>query len=223
MILNENPKRTFQLDCRKVITLIMLICVLFSCSIFKKKNVKYNTSIFDTMPGTGGKFGSAIIEFELKIPKDYNHLTQIDSFVNRNQATWIIGWQFSDKNFSKSTNKLVPGQSYIIKIFPILKNIKFEECLDFMKNQNAILVNAQGLTLASPLFPIKFPEDRWILSIDELDNLAISPDVKFKEYLVPMIGMSPGRPKELNVYSWNSAWGTNYYLLCFYERAETTK
>ena len=101
MILNENPKRTFQLDCRKVITLIMLICVLFSCSIFKKKNVKYNTSIFDTMPGTGGKFGSAIIEFELKIPKDYNHLTQIDSFVNRNQATWIIGWQFSDKNFFK--------------------------------------------------------------------------------------------------------------------------
>jgi len=200
-----------------------ILCQVLNCNSQKYVGSSLNNQDLDTFTSIQSKVGLPVSEFELKVPINYNHFTQLDSFVFRNESSWVISWQISDKVFSKSTNKLVNGNSYKVKIFPLLTDLSFEECINFMKSQNAIMVNAQGLILAYTLSPNKFPRDRWIASFDEKDRLALTPNLRYEENLIPMLGLSPNRPHELNVYRWNIGWGTAYYLLCFYEMKETTK
>jgi len=216
----------YRFDNLKVILFILLLFLIVSCH----RNSNTQRTIVavenDSALKVEDKVGNSVAEFEIQVPLDYNHLTQLDSFVmrNRNNSSWIISWMFTDSVFSISTNKLIPGEFYTVKIFPIIKQMRSEECIEFMKNQNAIMVNAQGLTLAFDLFPGKFPRDRWILSFDVYDKLASSPDVKYEEKMVPMIGNTLFNPKELHsYYGWDSGWGENYYMLCFFKKAETTR
>ena len=118
------------------------------------------------------------------------------------------------------------GKSYYVKIFPVLKYVTTEDCLEFLKNEKTIFVNAQGLTLAWTLQGNKFPNDRWILSWDVIESLPKSPEVKYIEYNVPMVGLRYDRVMQLNLYPVNNAgleWNTNYYIMSFYEKPETTK
>lgn len=118
------------------------------------------------------RFGPAIKEFKLMVPADYNHEKQIDQFCEKTKklkTTYYFNNDLTSENFSKATNKLEPGKTYKVKIFPILSRVTSEDCLKFLRKQNARLVGGQGLTLAQELKPNEFPVGKYTVSFDEKD------------------------------------------------------
>lgn len=162
------------------------------------------------------RFGPAIREFELTVPADYDHDTQIDTFAKKAEkqgTAYFFDTRLTSKNFAKATNKLEPGKTYKVKIFPVLEMVTNEDCISFYRKQHAILVGAQGLTLAKDLRAGEFPVDRGTVSSDEKDALWEN---------------SNGDHLQAFVYRYtNDGWGLGlgclehgwqyYCLLCFYE------
>ncbi len=125
---------------------------------------------------TDQRFGPALVEFEMTVPADYNHDKQIDDFrkrVKKQKTTYYYNDALTSKNFAKATNKLEPGKTYKVKIFPILSTVTSGDCTTFLSKQNAILVGAQGETLVYDLHADKFPKGKYTVSFDEKDSLWI--------------------------------------------------
>lgn len=124
---------------------------------------------------TTNKFGSAIREFEITVPVDYNHTTQVD--ISRKKAleedtTRYYHDELTSEYCSKASNKLVPGRTYKVKIFPVCSNkVFYNDIMDFLEKQKAILVNGQGLTLVYDLAKDQLPKDKIIASLDEEEYL----------------------------------------------------
>jgi hypothetical protein len=120
------------------------------------------------------RFGVAIREFELTIPNDYDHDSQIDTSAKKTKnenTTHFYNDALTSKNFAKATNKLIPGKTYKVKIFPILQRVTSEDCMAFLRKQNAILVGGQGATLVYDLAKDQLPKGKWTASFDEKDAL----------------------------------------------------
>lgn len=124
------------------------------------------------------RFGAPVAQFDLTVPMDYNHDTQIDTFssaVKKLKTTSHYNDALTSKNFAKATNKLVPGKAYTVKIFPIFSKVLGEDCMNFLTKQRAVLVGAQGLMLAQSLHPEQFPEDKNTVSFDQKEALWEDP------------------------------------------------
>jgi hypothetical protein len=161
------------------------------------------------------KFGLVIREFEITVPVDYKHDTQIDSFakrVKKEKTTYYYNDAFTSKNFAKATNKLVPGKKLKVKIFPILKTAKSEECMTFLKKQNAILAGGQGVTLLYDLAKDQLPKNKWTVSFDEKDALWTDSDGIHR---VP--GVSAGSDGDFRFYLgvFGYPWDDGNCLACF--------
>ncbi len=205
--------------CMRIGFVTLITFIICGCSTYKNKNTVVRN---DTINNLNIGFGSPISEFEVLVPENYNHFTQLDSFVHRHHHEWEIKWWISDKNFAGASNKLVPGRSYKVRIFPILSKVTPSDCLEFLKKEKAILVNAQGLTLAWSLHKEKFPKDKWILSWDNLESLPKAPDLKYDEYNMPMIGLRSDGVWQLNLYALQPL-SAMYVIICFTEKDETTR
>jgi len=108
------------------------------------------------------------------VPTDYNHDTQVDVFGKKTRklkSTYYYNDELTSKNFSKATNKLVPGKTYAIKMFPISETVQSKDCLAFLASNNATLVGAQGLTALQKDQPEIFPTGKYTVSFDEKDTL----------------------------------------------------
>ncbi len=108
------------------------------------------------------------------VPIDYNHDTQIDVFAkktNKLRTIYYFDGNLNSQNFAKSSNKLVPGKTYRIKLFSILEEASSGKCLCFLKANNAILVGGQGLTALQENQPSIFPDGKWVVSFDEKGSL----------------------------------------------------
>jgi len=119
-------------------------------------------------------FGPAIKEFEITVPADYDHDTQIDTFAKKAKklsTTYYYNDEITSANFSKATNRLTPGKAYRVKIFPILSRASSEDCLSFLWNQNALFVGAQGMTLVADLKGDELPAGKYTVSFDEKETL----------------------------------------------------
>lgn len=133
-----------------------------------------NSQILKRLAIADKRFGPAISEFTLTVPTDYDHNIQIDKFAKKKKAlktTYYYNNDLTSVNFSKATNKLEPGKSYQVKIFPILAKVSSKDCMNFLAKQNAILVGGQGITLAQELHENEFPVNKLIFSFDEKDAL----------------------------------------------------
>jgi len=120
------------------------------------------------------RFGPAVKEFEFTVPSDYKHDTQLDTFAKKTKklkTTCYFNDALTSANFAKATNKLEPGKTYKVKIFPILERVTSEDCMTFLKKQGAILVGGQGITLLQANKPDEFPIGKWTVSFDEKDAL----------------------------------------------------
>ena len=113
-------------------------------------------------------FGSPV-KFNLTVPLNYDYFTEIDSFAKKINAP--VDSRMTSVNFSNATNGLIPGKNYKIKIFPILEETSFEDCVIFLRKQNAIMVGAPGLILALYLRKSEFPTDIAVFSFDEISAL----------------------------------------------------
>ncbi len=83
--------------------------------------------------------------------------------------------EFKDVNFANPSYKFDRHGKYVLKLFQIEKPVTPEECIDFLKSQNAILTGAQGLVRAwEETFREKgvyLPSWQWFVSLDEKSHL----------------------------------------------------
>lgn len=162
------------------------------------------------------KFGPAVSEFTLTVPTDYNHNTQIDTFAKKKKALKTTHYTggLTSKNFAQATNQLVRGKQYRVRIFPILETVTSEDCMNFLKKQNAILVGGQGMTLAQELHENEFPVDKYTVSFDE--KKALWQDTS-DGHLVPFVNRNSCGDWHFSFDYFEDDWDSDGCLLCFYE------
>jgi len=161
------------------------------------------------------RFGPVIKEFEFIVPIDYKHDTQLDTFAKKTKklsTTYYFNGALTSANFAKATNKLIPGKTYKVKIFPILSLVTSGDCMTFLGKQNAILVGGQGVTLLQENKPDEFPKGKWTVSFDQKDALWKDSDGNHR---VPRVGAYSDGGFEFNLGYFVSDWGDYACLLCF--------
>ncbi len=147
---------------------LLLIVLLF----------QYETEKHYEKLDTDKNFGSIITEITITVSTSYKPEEQIDNFVKRvkkDKTTFCFNEDFCSKNFLRSTGKLLPGKSYNIKIFQITGMVTTEQCVNFLRNQKAVMLGAQGLTLAYDVAGDEFPKGKYVTSFDEKDVLWKDP------------------------------------------------
>lgn len=164
----------------------------FECA---RKKVVLDKDAMQRLFTNGGKFQNDVIDslvkhsasddrfellnsFELAVPKSYNHGTQLATFAKFAEEKpgkfYYFNDNITDANYAKA-KKLIPGKTYGVKIFGIKKGkvISSPDCLSFLASQRAILVGAQGVSLAQQLKKEEFPVGKWTVSFDEKDALWV--------------------------------------------------
>ena len=160
-------------------------------------------------------FGPAVKEFEFTVPSDYTHDTQLDTFAKKTKklkTTYYFNDDLNSKNFANATNKLVPGKTYKVKIFPILATVTSEDCMLFLKKQNAILVGGQGITVLQDQKPDEFPIGKWTISFDEKETLWKDAGGRHR---VPGVNRISDGVWVFYLGDFERAWGDGHALLCF--------
>ncbi|QQS60110.1 hypothetical protein IPN41_03200 [Candidatus Falkowbacteria bacterium] len=177
----------------------------------KKFNVK--NVLKQDFPVIDRRFGGAMTEFKFTVPSDYNHEEQLKAFGKKyKKEFYFYNSDITDKNFAKVSNKLIPGKTYTVKIFPILQNVSSEDCMTFLKKQNAIFVGAQGISLLRDVDKEKFPIGKWTVSFDEKENLWKDAD---GGHGVPLVGRGSGGVWRFDLGYFGFQWGSVDCLVCF--------
>lgn len=161
------------------------------------------------------RFGPAMVEFELTVPTDYSHDTQIDTSAKKakkEKTTYYYNDDLTSKNFASATNKLVPGKTYKVKIFPILQTVTSEDCVVLLRKHKAILVGGQGAALVYDLAKDKLPKGRYTVSFDEKEALW-KDAVGFRG--VPVVHARTDGDFAFHLGGFGRDWNSVYCVLCF--------
>jgi hypothetical protein len=164
------------------------------------------------------RFGPAIKEFELTVSADYKHDSQIDTFGKKTKklkTTYYYNDSLTSENFAKATTKLEPRKTYKVKIFPIISEVTSEDCMNFLRKQNAILVGGQGLTLVHDLKSDEFPVNKWTVSFDEKNALWKDSDGLRR---VPFLDRYSDGDWGFFLGRFGRDWDGDYCLLCFCDK-----
>lgn len=153
-------------------------------------------------------------DFIIVVPSDYDHDKQIDKFIKQalpNAYEYDIN--FNSLNFSQASHRLISGEVYRCTFYKIDKPVSNEKCLSFLQSQKALLVGGQGLALICQLNPKRFPDDRFVISLDHKESLWQSPQ---GSYMVPCFCIEQMHDPD-NYYvlrPFDELVPGNYYLLC---------
>lgn len=151
--------------------------------------------------------------FELTVPKGYTHATQLATFARFTKDSEMFcsyNKVITDENYAK-TNQLVPGKTYRVKIFRIQERVTSKDCLNFLSSQRAILVGAQGISLARQLKKNEFPVDKWTVSFDEKDALWEDAD---GYHWVPFVSRYSGGGWDFDLGHFENDWHDGDCLFC---------
>lgn len=110
--------------------------------------------------------------FRFTVPADYKHDTQLAT-VDRSQFRYGVNDAITDANFAKATQRLVPGKTYEVKIFGILRRVTSQECLGLYQSQNGIKTGAQGISLVHQQAKEQLPIGKWTASFDDEEALPL--------------------------------------------------
>ena len=158
---------------------------------------------------------SLLSSLQFTVPEGYNHSTQLASFSKENRKKFYsYNDNITDENFAKTTNKLVPGKTYEAKIFGITKWVTSEDCLAFLKTQNAILVGAQGISVVWQQAKEQFPKGKWTVSFDEKD--AFWQDAH-GSHRVPRVGRDVDGDWSFSLGGFEDDWRGSDCLLCLFD------
>jgi hypothetical protein len=87
--------------------------------------------------------------FEVIVPEGYDHATRLGSFKKAHKKEfYYFNDAIMDENFAKATTQLTPGRKFAVKVFQINTTVTSEDCLAQLKRVKAVLVGAQGISLA---------------------------------------------------------------------------
>jgi hypothetical protein len=154
--------------------------------------------------------------FIITVPDDYDHDTQISTSEGRrsNENFYLYCGGIKDENYSKTTDRLVPGKSYEVKLLKI-NEVMPEDCLTFLINKKAMLVGAQGLSLVWYLKKDELPKDRKkIISLDNKDALWSETG---RWHMIPLVRWESAYfwCFDTDVFEASGYYG--HYLLCVHE------
>lgn len=111
-------------------------------------------------------------EFFITVPTDYDHANQLTVFTKKYRKQFEdFDKAVTDENFANVSDKLTPGEKYKFKIWGIRYSIHSQMCLEFLKDNNALLVGAQGLSLVYQEKREELPPQKWTASFDEKSRL----------------------------------------------------
>jgi len=161
------------------------------------------------------RYGPAIKEFEIIVPLDYNHDTQVDVFakkVKKEKTTYYFNNDLTSKHFANASTKLVPGKTYKVKIFPILKRVTSEDNMAFLAKQNAIFVGDHGLTLVCEQKKEELPKGKYTVSFDKKESLWKDTDGNHR---VPNVYANSGGGFRFDLGYFEHGWVDSSCLLCF--------
>ena len=164
------------------------------------------------------RFGPAVKDFEFTVSADYVYDTQLDTFAKKTKklkTTYYFNDALTSANFAKATNKLEPGKTYRVRVFPILQTVTSDDCMTFLKKQGAILVGGQGITLLQVNKPNEFPVSKWTVSFDEKNVLW---EDAGGGHRVPGVDRRSDGDWGFSLGYFEGGWLDDHCLLCFCDK-----
>jgi len=151
--------------------------------------------------------------FSIVDPQGYDPATRLDSFSKEHRKEfYYYNDAITDKNYAKATTKLEPGRKFKVKVFQIKERVTSEDCMAHLRSQKAVLVGAQGASLAYEQSKDQLPVSRWSVSFDEKDSLWTDAD---GDHRVPDLDRDSDGVFEFNLGVFEIDWNGDYCLLCF--------
>ncbi|MEI7764978.1 MAG: hypothetical protein WCI93_00165 [bacterium] len=121
-------------------------------------------------------FGPSVVELEIQIPAEGKNNFIYCSLRNNKRKKApdyeIDDDNFNIKNFGEATNKLVPGEKYLVSFFPkIDKTVSPKNCLIFLSIKNSLLPGAEGLLRVLQLGKEKMPKGMYLNFLVKKENM----------------------------------------------------
>lgn len=153
--------------------------------------------------------------FEVTVPEGYDHATRLDTFAVAHKSEFKYGYNsnITDANYSKATTKLVPGRKFQVKVFGIKSGevVTSNDCLVKLCSEKAVLVGAQGASLAYEQGKDKLPKGKWSVSFDEKEALWCDGDYR----RVPYVYRFSDGEFSFFLGRFEDGWNCGDCLLCF--------
>ena len=110
----------------------------------------------------------------IKVPDDYDHNTQLATFAKQHRASCsYFNRALTDTNFANVSVKLVAGRTYKVKQFLVKETVSSADCLALLHSKKALLVGAQGKSLAFDQIRNEVVKGRAYVSFDKEVNLPV--------------------------------------------------
>ena len=159
------------------------------------------------------RFGPAI-EFPLTVPAGYRHANALDGFrasVAKKETVFCFDDRMSDECFPNASHELMPGRTYRVMIYPIIRASSTEECMEFLRAQDVLFVGPRGLTLLYQLESRRITRGRHVVSFDEEDMLFSDERMHTK---VPVLS-NDNQVFLFDLVHQGAVWTPVHSLLCF--------
>ena len=167
--------------------------------------------------GTDNRF-QFLKSFEVTVPEGYDHATRLDTFRaahqnKKNKEFYFYNDAITDANFAaKATTKLTAGRKFHVKVFGITERVTSEDCLAKLRSEKAVLVGAQGASLAYEQKKAELPKGKWAISFDEKKVLWRGPGGYHR---VPIVSASSDGVFDFGLGYFERDWVSGGVLLCF--------
>ncbi len=159
--------------------------------------------------------------FDVTVPEGYNHATRLDTFrathdIEVNKEFYFYNGAITDANFAaKATTKLAPGREFTVKAFGITERVTSEDCLAKLRAEKAVLVGAQGASLAYEQGKDELPKGKWYISFDEKKALWQDSDGNHR---VPHVNAHSAGHFKFGLDNFEDDWHFGNVLLCFCDK-----
>lgn len=159
-------------------------------------------------------FGKSI-DFPFAVPSDYHQTFFLERFMQKfkQEDNWF-NMHINSNNFVNSEDRIQSGCLYIGKFFPIEKRVSSYQCLEFLKNQKAILSGAYGLSLIWEYRKSIIPKAKWLVSFDEKSKLWNDGD----ELRIPCLFQRMDDSWKFDLGFYRYAWDSNAYLFAIFNK-----
>lgn len=110
----------------------------------------------------------------ITVPKDYDHATQLETFLEKNRKKFYdVNENITDAHFPNPTRILKPGDKLRVRAFKqiVEGTTTSEERMAFLATQKAVHTGAQGASLVFEQKRDKLPKGYWYASFDEKERL----------------------------------------------------
>jgi hypothetical protein len=159
---------------------------------------------------------SLMLEFKITIPMDYQHGGHLNKFYKNNKEKfYFYNNDITDEKFGKVSHQLIPGKTYLVKIWMINKDMiaSSQEILALLKANKVYLTGAQGASMLWQEKRDHLPKGKWHISMDAKENLPVADGYT----LVPDICCYSGGVFRFFLDYFEDDWSGGYCVIGFCE------